>query len=270
MILPAAKFCEADPFLNMCRNNDLAGYLNPKKGANKKQLIKRRINYSLDLLLKHLQRNKELQIGDFASGTGTFGLKLAELGYQVDFVDNEAKFFDYIKLKADNMNRLDFITSDVNNFAALMPDKKYSAIFFGEAIEHMENPGETLKRLREYLLNGGILVLTTPNGDFVNSQEPNWEEVKDQKERNKKLANNHCNHVCELGQKELATLVKNAGFGILEHRLCGSDQLSRRSLLRRILPAKILDQLDDMWSNKSNSVGKKWGRTQIIVAQRVH
>ena len=267
MILPTLESCQKDPFLTMCRNNDLNGYLNPKTGSNKQFLTRRRLDYSCELLLKHLSKDKTLPFGDFASGSGTFGLKMAELGYDVDFVDNEALFFDYIKLKSEISKGLNFCKKDINHYIS---EKKYPAIFFGEALEHMENPEETLKILRENLLNGGLLVLTTPNGDFVNCNEPQWNEVKDLKERNKKLANTHGNHVCEFGFKELEELIKNAGCGLLEHRLCGSNQISRKSILRRILPKKILWKLDDLWSKKVDENGKKWGRTQIIVAMRFH
>ena len=69
---------------------------------------------------------------------------------------------------------------------------------------------------------------------------------------------------------ELAQLVLEAGFGLLEHKLVNSQQISKKSLLRRVLPEKLLWKLDDIWSKKSNSKGDTYGRIQIVVAQRFH
>lgn len=267
MRLPAEAECAKHPTLNMLRNNDIKGFFSPKKYKNKPFLSRRRINYALELLKNHLSPDKSITIADFACGSANFGLQLFEEGYNVDLIDNEALHFDYIKMKTEANDRLRFFTSDLNTFES---DRKYHAIFLGEAIEHMEDPEATLQILRSHLLTGGLLCLTTPNGDFVNGTEPKWHEVKHDKERNKKLANNIGNHVCEFGFDELAKLIKEAGFGMLEHKLVNSDQVSRKSLMRRILPESLLWNLDGKWSKSKTNEGKYWGRIQIVVAQRFH
>lgn len=266
MQLPAKELCENDAFLNMIRQGEEREYFNPRRGANQKFLIQRRMDFSLELLMKHLSKGKNLPVADFASGPGTFGLLLAEKGYQVDFIDNEPKFFDYIKMKK-NKGNINFIEADASKYVS---DKKYFAIFFGEALEHMENPEETLLNLRENLQTGGLLCLTTPNGDFFQCKEPSWSEVKGQIDRNKKLANNIGNHVCEFSYNELPQLLKNAGFGMLEHKLINSHQISQRKILRRILPKSVLWNLDSKWSHSKTTEGKHYGRIQVIVAQRFH
>ncbi len=163
--------------------------------------------------------------------------------------------------------KVDFKKGDCSNFVS---ETKYDALFFGEALEHMSDPLKTLKNLRENLKTGGLICLSTPNGDFVNCYEPTWSEVRNQPERNASLANTIGNHVCEFTQKELAELVKLAGFSILDHKLICSDQISRKSLLRRVLPENWVFKLDDKYSHSKNANGKTWGRTQVIVAQRVH
>lgn len=267
MRLPSEAECAKHPTLNMLRNNDVAGFFSPNRAKNKSFLNRRRVNGALELLKKHLSKDTSITIADFACGNANFGLQLFEEGYHVDLIDNEALHFDYIKMKVEPNERLRFFSSDLNTFES---DRKYHAIFLGEAIEHMEDPEETLKILRSHLLTGGLLCLTTPNGDFVNGKEPKWAEVKHDKERNKKLANNIGNHVCEFGFDELKRLIQEAGFGMLEHKLVNSDQISRRSLLRRILPESLLWNLDGKWSKSKNGEGKYWGRIQLVVAQRFH
>ncbi len=268
MKLPSIEECSKDQFLFQLRSEDERGFLSTaKKNGNQAFLARRRFYYSYELIKKYLSVNTQtFRVADFACGIGNVGLLLAEDGYTVDFVDNEEKFFEYIKLKHTKGN-INFVKGDCTTFVG---EQKYDAIFFGEAIEHMSDPEKTISNLRANLKTGGLLCLTTPNGDFVNCYEPSWTEVKDQKDRNEKLANNIGNHVCEFTLKELRDIVKNCGLNVQEHRTFLSDQISRKSVLRRILPEKLLWILDMNYSKKNNSSGKNWGRTQIILAQRAH
>lgn len=268
MRLPSIEDCSKDQFLFHCRADDERGFLaTSKKSGNQAFLARRRFYYSYELIKKYLSTKAGTsRVADFGCGQGNVGLLLAEDGYKVDFVDNEEKFFEYIKLKHTNGD-INFIKGDCSTFVS---EQKYDAIFFGEAIEHMSDPEKTISNLRDNLKTAGLLCLTTPNGDFVNCSEPNWCEVKDQKERNEKLSNTIGNHVCEFTRKELRDIVKLCGLNIIEHKTFLSYQISRKSLLRRILPEKLLWKLDINYSKKNNSAGKNWGRTQIILALRAH
>ncbi|MFW5887250.1 MAG: class I SAM-dependent methyltransferase [Bacteriovoracia bacterium] len=266
MRLPSIEETSFDPFVASLRQNDAEKYLSPKWGTNQKFINKRRFDFCIALLEKYLagNKNKDTMVGDFACGTANVGISLAEKGYKVDLIENEEKFYDYIKLKTDS-NNINFIQSDVSQYCA---KEKYTAIFLGEAIEHMEKPDETLKLLCQNLKPGGILCLSTPNGDFVNCYEPNWSEVKDNTERNAKLANTFGNHVCEFKPLELKELVQMAGFCLLEHHLIQSQQICDSSIMRRIIPNKILWSIDKALSKKKDKSGKLWGMNQVIVAQR--
>ncbi len=267
MKLPNKETVANDPFLNILHGEDEKGFLSKNKGSNQSFLVTKRYLDSFEAMKKFLpEASEKIKVADFACGTGNVGLLLSERGYSVDFVDNEEKFFDYIKLKKTT-NNVQFIKGDCSTFVSSTP---YDAIYFGEAIEHMSDPMKTLTNLRSNLKTGGILVLTTPNGDFVNCYEPNWSEVKDQKDRNEALANNIGNHVCEFTQRELAELVKLSGFLIMGQKLLCSHQISKRSILRRILPQNLAFSLDDHYSKIQTKAGKSMGRTQLIIAQRVH
>ena len=267
MKLPTNEECGIDPFLRMLRVEDAKGYFSPKRGANQSFRVKRRFNFCIELLGTFLKGDKsKIRIADFACGTGNVGLFFHEAGYDVTFVDNESKFFEYIKLKTSNKD----IKAVHGSCSSYLSDQKYDAIFFGEAIEHMANPALTLNNLRENLKTGGMLCLTTPNGDYVDCSEPCWNEVKDNKERNEKLANNIGNHVCEFKMNELKELVKLSGFAINYHGVILSKQMSKMSLIRRIFPAVILNKMDEKFSKKKNRDGKMYGQTQIMLAQRIH
>lgn len=269
MKVPSRNKLPNEPiFMEFIRSDD-TGFLSNKK-SSRAFLNKKRVYSALELFRKYLplaDSNEQLLIGDFACGTGNFGLSLLEEGYDVDFVDFEEKFFHYIKEKNTSSKVPCFIKADASQFIG---EKKYHGIYLGEAIEHMSDPENALRCFYENLLPGGVLCLTTPNGDYEFCEEPSWKEVKDQKERNQKLANTIGNHVCEFRMNELRELVKLAGFGIHEHTLINSYQVSRRSLLRRILPSQVLFKLDDRWSKKKSKSGRRWGRIQIIIAQKFH
>ena len=266
MYLPTEEQCKTHPFLNTLRGDDERGYFAKNRGTNQAFLMRRRYILGYEMI-KNIcpKESSDFVIGDFACGAGNVGLLLAEDGFKVDFVDNEKLFFDYIKLKSNSPN-INYVLGDCSTFKS---DKKYDAIFFGEAIEHMANPVRTITNLRDNLKTGGYLCLTTPNGDFVNCYEPNWTTVKNDTERNEKLANTIGNHVCEFTQKELKDILKENGFNIIHHFTFLSDQISRKSLLRRILPERMVWSLDLKFSKKIKD-GKNFGRTQLIMAQRAH
>jgi 2-polyprenyl-3-methyl-5-hydroxy-6-metoxy-1,4-benzoquinol methylase len=268
MILPKEELCNQDPLLKSFRDADLNGFLHPQKTSNRYFLTHQRVRSAVEALIRRLPKagDPSTLVADIACGPGNAGLLLSEAGFNVEFVDNETRFFDYIKMKSHREDK-DFLASDVNS---LDVNQKYDGIIFGEAIEHMAEPSRTLEVLHKSLKRGGHLVLTTPNGDFVDCSEPCWNDVKNDKERNRKLANNIGNHVCEFKPSELKSLVKEAGFVVLEHFLVNSKTVSRRSLLRRLLPFSSLRKLDQKWSKRKVGHGKDLGRIQIIVAQRAH
>lgn len=268
MNLPSKDSCSFDPLLKSFWDADFEGFLSPNSGKNKYFLNRQRVLSAVESLLKKLPPpdSSSVLVADIACGTGNAGLFFVKNGYNVEFVDNEEKFFDYIQLKHPQ-EKLQFHKSDVNNLELV---EKYDGVFFGEAIEHMAHPLETFKTLHRCLKRGGYLVLTTPNGSFKNCNEPCWEEVKNDHERNSKLANTIGNHVCEFKPSELKSLAKEAGFIVEEHFLVNSDTVSRRSALRRILPFNLMRSLDKKWAKKKVDGSKDEGRIQILLAQRAH
>jgi hypothetical protein len=112
------------------------------------------------------------------------------------------------------------------------------------------------------------LCLTTPNGDYIDCNEPSWSAVADQTERNARIANTIGNHVCEFKVSELKQLLKDAGFGMLDHELICSKQISKRHLLR-LLPERWLWWFDRHWS-KYQLGEKSFGRVQVLVARKFH
>ncbi len=271
MQLPALDQVQSDPFLYRCWQADRKGIYNPKVNANTRFLDRRRLLTAFYQIKRHLSPEPIHQrLADFACGTGTMGVLWVEQGYKVDFVDNEKRFFNYIQKKLSHVSSFSastrFIHRGIHDDRQSRPET-YDAIYLGEALEHMAKPDLTLRQLWRELKPGGLLSLTTPNGDFVGCYERNWTDVKDQWDRNEKIANTISNHVCEFTVEELQTLLKEAGFGIVEHEVVCSSQVSKRHLLR-LLPERWVWPLDRLWSKKVRD-GKTFGRTQVVLAQKL-
>ena len=55
------------------------------------------------------------------------------------------------------------LVGNVFALAELLPGRRFDTIICGEFIEHIENPYELLRTLREVLSPGGRLLMSTPN-----------------------------------------------------------------------------------------------------------
>lgn len=267
MHLPKHDKTSHDPFIASLREDDAKKYLSTRWGSAQRFINTRRFDLCLELIKKYVKESKKTALfGDFACGTANIGIQLAEEGYNVDLIENEKKFFEYIKLKTEAQN-INFITADITEYLKL---NSYTAIFLGEAIEHVANPDMLLKNIYKNLKHGGYLILTTPNGDYIDCYEPNWNTVKEEQERNIKLSNTLLNHVCEFTPSELKELIKMAGFCIFEHRIIQSKIVCKSNILRRLFPKPLLWMIDDIFSKHRTNLGKYFGMNQIVVAQKTH
>ena len=108
---------------------------------------------------------------DYGAATGEMVSCLRDLNFSVDGYEYSENACEYSKL-----NR------NINLFRTELeiPKLKYSLITMIEVIEHLRNPGNTLSELKNYLVNGGCLFITTPNrrGWRAIIESVNWREAK--------------------------------------------------------------------------------------------
>ena len=117
----------------------------------------------IQLVKKYLPNHGK--VVDIGSGEGAFARLLTNEGHTVIALD-----IDDSKLKTPE---IELRLCDFNkNFAqeAFEEDEKFDAVIAIEVIEHLENPFAFVRECRKLLKTNGILIITTPNVEAVNSR----------------------------------------------------------------------------------------------------
>jgi 2-polyprenyl-3-methyl-5-hydroxy-6-metoxy-1,4-benzoquinol methylase len=110
------------------------------------------------------------KVADLGAAQGNISIHLARLGYTVTAVERNQDFIDYARSKQDS-ERVDWRCADLRNFAA---DEEYDVVVLGEVIEHTGTPDGLLATVTKLLRPGGMLVLTTPNGERIREHLPSF------------------------------------------------------------------------------------------------
>ena len=105
------------------------------------------------------------KVVDLAAGQGAFSLVLQRLGHDVTAVD-----FSRENWKATNIP-LELRDLDSEFAASIIAEHgKFDAVAAIEIVEHLENPFRFIRQCAELLKPNGLMFLTTPNVEAVNSR----------------------------------------------------------------------------------------------------
>lgn len=139
-------------------NDRAAGYEAPTSMAG---ALTHEVVY--DLFQKFLPQPSK--VADLAAGEGAFSVKLKELGHDVRAVDASPDNWKApdIPLEIKDLDS-DFAESVVSEHG------QFDAVVAIEIIEHLENPFRFVRECARLLKPGGLLFLTTPNVEAVNSR----------------------------------------------------------------------------------------------------
>jgi SAM-dependent methyltransferase len=112
-------------------------------------------------------------------------------------------------------------------------DECFDAVFAGELIEHLVDPGQGLREFHRVLRPGGTLILTTPN-------RLRLANVADGSERPYSP-----DHLSELSYDELRRLLPQAGFAVEQ-----ATGLHLELMLNWLSPQPKLDRLQRRWNRR--------------------
>ncbi|MFC4633231.1 class I SAM-dependent methyltransferase [Dokdonia ponticola] len=161
-------------------------------------------------LKKHIKnRNSYLEIG---GGHGLFigeALKLLPDIKRFDMVDISQSSLDLAK-GIINTPHINYYLKDIFDFSE---NETYDFITVGEVIEHVENPLQLLKKIKELLSNEGVCYMTTP----INA--PMIDHIY--------LFSN---------ENEIRDIVYAAGFEILEEKIVISEKITKEQAIKNKVP----------------------------------
>ena len=139
------------------------------------------------------------EVLDVGCGLGYFSVQFHKLGARVTAVDLDERALAYLQsAHGIAARKMDVLRLD-------LPAGTYAVIFAGEVLEHIEQPLALLRRLRELLIPGGTLIISTPalEGMFTDT-------------RGKRLGHDDGTekHARDgFRREELAQLLQEAGLG---------------------------------------------------------
>jgi 2-polyprenyl-3-methyl-5-hydroxy-6-metoxy-1,4-benzoquinol methylase len=198
------------------------------------------------------------RVADFASAQGNFGLMLAEKGYDVTAVDIHPEFLKYAKKKHTDG---DFKTVQANIIEYRDPTG-FDCVLVGEVIEHVAFPDQLLKSVSENLRDGGICVLTTPNGSDFSSTRPTYRQVTNIEELIPRQFH-WGDHLFLYTTDELRALFDQAGLDVVYLEKYHSAYVSQLKGVRYLFPLFALK-----WLEKKSRHWKKRGKdsTCLLIA----
>jgi len=202
------------------------------------------------------------RVADMASAQGNFGLLLSEKGFDVVAVDINSDFLNYAK-KKHTQGKFTTVQSNIMDFR---DPGGFDCILLGEIIEHVAHPDRLLKAAYENLRPGGILVLTTPNGDEYGQPLPTYKQVTNLEELIPRQFH-WGDHLFLYTLDELQGLFDQQGMKIVHWIKMNSSFTSQIKGLRYLLPLSLLKWMEKK-TRRLKSHGKDSTNSLVVVGQK--
>jgi len=116
------------------------------------------------------------RIADVGCAQGNVALLLAERGFVVDAFDLNASFLNYSRQKYET-GQIRWLQGNIFDDSALSKGTTYNAVILGEIVEHVAHPGDLIAKALDLVSPGGVVIVTTPNGEYVRSRLPSYGDI---------------------------------------------------------------------------------------------
>lgn len=121
-------------------------------------------------LINYIQKNREDKFSVLEVGCG-LGLTLGEI--QCIYPNAKVSGIEIVPKVADiGKNLYDIIQGDIETMQLPYKPHQFDYIIFGDVLEHLKNPEETLRRLEDFLTEDGCFICSIPNIMHVSVLEP--------------------------------------------------------------------------------------------------
>jgi SAM-dependent methyltransferase len=157
---------------------------------------------------------------DVGSSRGNFLIAMRSAGFAVYGVEPSPKNSDF----ARSANGIDTYTGTVEEFLAAPTRRDFHVITVLNVIEHVPDPRNVLTRLRELLVEGGLMVLAVPDARLhaligetrkkLGFADPFWMKPR----KHPLVGFDPPAHLCAFEPRTISQLVQASGFQILALR----------------------------------------------------
>jgi 2-polyprenyl-6-hydroxyphenyl methylase/3-demethylubiquinone-9 3-methyltransferase len=197
------------------------------------------------------------KILDVAAAQGNFSLLLAELGYEVTWNDFRGELIDYVKLKHER----GLIHYAPGNIFDINFNVRFDVVLITEVIEHVAHPDDLLKIVSKFVVPGGSIVMTTPNGGYFLNRLPKFSECLDASVYELvQFQPNSDGHIFLLHIGEVEQLAHQANLSVQEIRLFTNPLTNGHIKLGsalKMLPRRLVDRCERLTNSLPLSIQKK-------------
>lgn len=162
-------------------------------------------------------------------------LLAAETGLQAVALDRDARALSYARRK-HVQGQFEAVCGDALRLPFV--SGVFAAVLALEILEHLPDPLLALREARRVLAPGGLLLVTTPNADYISETLPSYAH------RDTALAASQApdasGHLFAFALEELRHVVEEAGMQVTEARYEGSVLMSDKLPGKRLLTARQL------------------------------
>jgi len=201
------------------RDFDLAQIDSPDLKAWESLQYRERLDTLMREVLRYLPDQRP--VADIGCAQGNVGILLAESGARAVCVDLRGEALSYARKKAPP-NSVDFVVGSADSVP--LGSEALGAVVLGELLEHCAEPQRVLSEARRVLCPGGVLVLSTPNGEYLRNRDPSFaqaaQDVAGLKARQFGPAGQ--DHLFAFTARELCQLVSQSGLRILRLQWSGT------------------------------------------------